>query len=266
MWGAGALSQSSVCCCGISIPGSSGAYASVIIPAVPGCVYTLCAGCATCCYPDYSNPVTTGSGCSSFVNGYGLNIVCAEGGEVSPYCWIRRKFAVNGVDNSDFTGYCVIIPNLSWICSNVSKANVVGFCMCTNGGFCQSGSACISSGFHCFITSCKTFRGNATNATQCCHFVIGTPGVWSSLSGTFCNFCVNFPPVTCYSSCTPVQCYNSGCISAGASCAMCNIYSTPCQRPDNAPGRGGGGSMTTAGITQNNGFPGNGGAICVQYL
>jgi len=269
MWGAGALSQSSVCCCGISIPGSSGAYASVIIPAVPGCVYTLCAGCAACCYADYSNSTTTGSGCSSWVQGYGLNNVCAEGGEVSPYCWIRRKFAVNGVDNSDFSGYCVIIPNPSWISSIVSKGTVYGFCMCSNGGFCQSGSnACITSGCHCFITSCKTFRGNATNATQCCHFVIGTPGVWSSLSGSGYGFCVNFPPVTCYCCCTPVQCYVSGCIapSSGGVCAMCTLYSYPCQRPDNAPGRGGGGSMSAGGNVQGAGFPGNGGAVCVQYL
>jgi hypothetical protein len=266
MWGAGALSQSSVCCCGISIPGSSGAYASVIIPAVPGCVYTLCAGCAACCYADYNNAVSTGSGCSSFVNGYGLNNVCAEGGEVSPFCWIKRKFAVNGVDDSGWP-YCMFLPNPSWVTAIKSLGS---FCMCSNGGFCNGGSigVCTWSGCHCFITSCKTFRGNVTNATQCCHFVIGTPGVWASLSGLTTSFsnCVNFPPVTCYSSCTPVQCYLNSCISPGLTCNMCSLYTNPCQRPDNAPGRGGGGSMSSGGNAQQNGFPGNGGAICVQYL
>jgi hypothetical protein len=165
MWGAGAMSQAAPCCCGISIPGSSGAYASVIIPAVPGCVYTLCAGCAACCYPDYSNALTTGSGCSSWVDGYGLSGVCAEGGEVSPFCWIKRKFAVNGVDNANYSSLCVIIPNSSWICTIVSKSSYLGYCMCSNGGFCNAPYSCYVAGCHCFITSCKTFRGNVTNAT-----------------------------------------------------------------------------------------------------
>lgn len=269
MWGAGALSQGAPCCCGISIPGSSGAYASVIIPAVPGCVYTLCAGCAACCYPDMTNPVSTGSGCSSYVNGYGLDNVCAEGGEVSTFCWIKRKFAVNGVDNPDFTS-CVIIPNSSWICAGfaIKLGYYPGYCMCANGGFCNAPSSCCSAGCHCFITSCKTFRGNVTNATQCCHFVIGTPGVWSSLTGfTTCySLCVNFPPVTCYCCCTPVQCYASSRLNPAGDCGMCSLYTHPCGRPDNAPGRGGGGSMSAGGSPTFTGFPGNGGAVCVQYL
>jgi hypothetical protein len=269
MWGAGAMSQAAPCCCAISIPGSSGAYASVIIPAVPGCVYTLCAGCAACCYPDTSNPITTGSGCASYVTGYGLNGVCAEGGEVSTCCWLKRKHAINGVDNSDFSSPRVIFPNSTWICTSISKSTNYGWCLCANGGFCTTSTyACITIGTHNFITSCKIFRGNVTNPTLCCHFVIGTPGVWSLMTGigNGMGFYVNYPPVTCYSCSCPVQSYTGCCLSAENYCGMCGLYTYPCQRPDNAPGRGGGGSMSYAGNDRWVGFPGNGGAICVQYL
>ena len=78
IWGAGGNGGSG-CCCGGSTWGVQGAYASVIIPVVPGCQYTLCAGCA--------RPTTTiwsswsGRGCQSYVTGYGLSNFCAEAGE-----------------------------------------------------------------------------------------------------------------------------------------------------------------------------------------
>jgi hypothetical protein len=267
MWGAGALSHGSVCCCGISIPGSSGAYASVIIPAVPGCQYTLCAGCAMCCFPDYNNSSTTGSGCASYVNGYGLNGVCAEGGEVSPFCWMKRKMAVNGVDDANFAGICVILPNSTWAYNAIPKGSYTGYCMCTNGGFCFVGN-CQTMGSHPFVTSCRTFRGSVTNGTQCCHFVIGTPGSWSKLDGVNNGYYYfpYTPPATCYDcQCYP-QCYISGYLYASYYCGMQSVYSNPCSRADNAPGRGGGGSMSSAGNGSYTGFPGNGGAVCVQYL
>ena len=45
--GPGAPSQGARCCGGSPF-GAVGAYATVIIDAVPGCQYTLCAGCAIC--------------------------------------------------------------------------------------------------------------------------------------------------------------------------------------------------------------------------
>jgi hypothetical protein len=263
MWGAGAASKAAISC-GISIYGGSGAYASVIIPAVPGCVYTLCAGCGFCCF-SYGVDSGTGSGCASYVIGYGLNNVCADGGEVSPYCWMKREKAVNGVDNPDFANICVMLPNSTWACNAINKGIYYGQCMCQYGNF-YSNNICVFQGCHPFITSCKTFRGFVTNATQCCHFVIGTPGAWAQLSA--CggqSFYMNSPPVTCITCCCSVSCYTSGCIFPGVNCSMCYVYTYPCQRPDNAPGRGGGPSMAYAG-SGIYGFPGSGGAVCVQYL
>lgn len=76
IWGSGA-GTSSVCCCGGSPFGPSGAYATVTIPATPGCVYTLCAGCAFCCF---ASQTTAGQGSSSYVAGFGLTNFCANPG------------------------------------------------------------------------------------------------------------------------------------------------------------------------------------------
>jgi len=269
MWGAGALAHAAACDYGISIPGSSGAYASVIIPAVPGCQYTLCAGCAMCCYPDNSNGSTTGSGCASYVTGYGLSGVCADGGEVSPYCWMKREKAVNGVDNADFAGLCVMLPNSNWACNSIGKTIATGYCMCSNGGFCgyNGGVSCCSVGTHPFVTSCRSFQGSVTNATQCCHFVIGTPGAWAALIAVGSTAIYNpvFPPITCVLCGCSGQSYylrvDSACCSAQSV-----GYSQPCQLPGYAYGKGGWGATSHASYGMGYGFPGAGGAVCVQYL
>jgi hypothetical protein len=78
IWGAGAQSGSAGCC-GFAPFGGSGAYASVVMPVTAGQTYTLCAGCANCCYSQWN---TTGNqnGCQSFVTGTGLTNFCAMGG------------------------------------------------------------------------------------------------------------------------------------------------------------------------------------------
>jgi len=264
MWGAGAGSKG-VNCCGISIYGGSGAYASVIIPAVPGCVYTLCAGCAYCSLQCDNVSAATGSGCSSYVIGYGLNNVCAEGGEASPWCWMKREKATNGVDDSNWS-YCAMVPNSAWVCTVASKGTIYSHCMCAWGGFCFSGY-CYLVGNHPFVTSCKTFRGNVTNASQCCHFVIGTPGSWACLNspGSCYAFYSVSPPVTCITNCCNCQSWSGGLISPGYNCYGNAYLSYPCQMSGNAPGRGGLPSMASGGNCYP-GFYGTGGAVCVQYL
>lgn len=265
MWGAGAASQGTPCCCGVSMWGGSGAYASVILPAVPGCVYTLCAGCAVCCYPSASNGITTGSGCASYVTGYGLSGVCADGGEVNSYTWLQRAAAVNGVCNSSINGVCAYVP-IPYICSVIPKGTYYGWCICSNGGFCWNNTCGGGSG-GCipFITSCKMFYGTVTNATQCCHFVIGTPGVfnaWCSYSANDYK-CAIAPPVTC-------SCYSTATcgviISADYNCQACSGFGGNPTVFGCFWGRGGYPSSASGGSDSYWGFPGFGGAVCVQYL
>ncbi len=78
VWGAG-TSSGMGCCCAYGVPGSTGAYASVIMPVAAGSSYTLCAGCAYCCYPSHSGGAQ--NGCQSYVTGTGLTNFCAEGGQ-----------------------------------------------------------------------------------------------------------------------------------------------------------------------------------------
>ena len=78
LWGAGGGSGAPQCC-GHSSHGATGAYASVIIPATPGCEYTICAGCAYKCFPTSANQGRE-PGCQSYVQGYGLQNFCAAGG------------------------------------------------------------------------------------------------------------------------------------------------------------------------------------------
>jgi hypothetical protein len=108
IWGAGAASKGNLCC-HLSMWGGSGAYASVILPVVPGCQYTLCAGCAAfCCYYCTQGTDTAGGGCMSYVTGYGLNNFCADGGDPSAANWLTR---VAQGSNGGCLGYCVIQNN-----------------------------------------------------------------------------------------------------------------------------------------------------------
>tara|TARA_B100001113_G_C21113170_1_gene624177 strand:- start:809 stop:1939 length:1131 start_codon:yes stop_codon:yes gene_type:complete len=82
IWGPGSSSGSG-CCCGVGMPGTSGAYASVIIPVTAGDSYILCAGCAYCCYGCFSN---IQPGTPSYVQGNNLSNYCVKGGD---NCWCR---------------------------------------------------------------------------------------------------------------------------------------------------------------------------------
>ena len=85
LWGAGGGS-SSARNFSDSLFGSTGAYASAIIPVSAGEVYCMCAGCAYCCY------ATAGAcgrvpGCPSYVIGPRFCWFCAEGGEGTMSNW-----------------------------------------------------------------------------------------------------------------------------------------------------------------------------------
>ena len=113
VWGAGGGSGTS-CCCGGSPNGGSGAYASIIMPVTAGQAYTLCAGCAYCCYTERSQ--MTADGCPSYVTGQGLTNFCADGGESNIYCESRDRRHMAAWEQN---GYCAFrgmcICNLSLI-------------------------------------------------------------------------------------------------------------------------------------------------------
>lgn len=126
IWGPGSTSGSS-CCCGVGMPGTSGAYASVIIPVQSGQQYTMCAGCAYCCYVCFSN---VQPGASSYVQGSGLNNFCAMGGD-NCYCQMVKHYGVcagltctfNQFWCCQFMGLCPISQNDLCLCDSIPASN-----------------------------------------------------------------------------------------------------------------------------------------------
>ncbi len=88
IWGAGGGANKPPCCCGHTVFGSTGAYASVIIPVEAGWTYTLCAGCAYCCYGYTTENHRRWSGHCSYVQGCRLCNFCASGGQGSMGTWM----------------------------------------------------------------------------------------------------------------------------------------------------------------------------------
>ena len=87
IWGSGGGANKAPCCCGHTPFGSTGAWASVIIPVQAGWSYELCGGCAYCCYAYTTSGSQRWSGCPSYVQGCHLCGFCADGGQGSLGTW-----------------------------------------------------------------------------------------------------------------------------------------------------------------------------------
>jgi hypothetical protein len=238
IWGAGA-GRGYGCCCAFVPFGGTGAYASVIIPVTAGDTYTLCAGCAFCCYTTAGASNVNGQpGCRSFVTGTGLSNFCAEGGEASLYCELLTRCVCGAVQ-----GYCYFL----------------GGCICSNGSVCNNIStpfspACCYDNMFPMISSCKTFFGFAT-----CGTVYGIRGAFGSIAVN-CNtaICVQHPPIYGFasSSCCVAQLttnYVGGCCRS-ATAGFLQI-----------PGAGGWAQMKCAGGTSGASDAGRMGMVCVSW-
>jgi len=259
MWGAGAGSYN-MCCCGGSPFGGQGAYGSVIIPAVPGCQYVLCSGCAACCN-NTEGGIGSVDGYPSYVTGYGLTGVCADGGDSNNYNWLMRSARCA----SNLAGYCVMMGGYQEASTRITCNGAYGNCLCSGGGFC-AGSYCWQTAIP-FSTSCRTPHGYTTYASNNCHVVVGAPGVFAAAIQCYCS-CYQI-----FSVAPPTVCWTSGCVccivyfSPGSTCGglqgscgggvICCLF--------NMPGRGGFPTSASGGVGNCGGFMGAGGAVCVQY-
>jgi len=257
LWGAGAGSHN-ICCCGFNMWGGSGAYASVIIPAVVGCSYTVCAGCAYMCSMTEAG-INAGPGVASYVTGFGLSNFCADGGESSQYVWQMR------VKNccSVFAGVCAGMNMVNGF-NKVNKGTTYGCCICSGGGACFGGTC--DYDLYPFSTSCKTWYGSVTNATNSCHYVIGTPGVFNCVSGISgslstpgqCRYWIA-PPITCQTCATCQLLLNM------QQCCSATIYHGCCSSYAYAPGVGGRPSSACGGQGNAGGGIAVGGQVRITY-
>jgi hypothetical protein len=257
IWGAGAASKGNRCC-GITMFGGSGAYASVILPVVPGCSYTLCAGCAECCcYCCTSGTLSAGSGCASFVNGYGLSNFCADGGDPNPANFLYN--ATRG-GSGGIGGYCVLQNNMT-AQATISKNTTYGYCICSWGGFSFTSNQCTQNDTFCRPTvSDRRWYGNLTiPATRGCHFVIGAPGMFAcvAVASTWDGYrFFKSPPIVNITTATCSSCYLvttiGGCVTyAGGAYQF--------------PSRGGIGGNVDGG-SSSAGLPGAAGLVCVYWV
>ena len=126
IWGPGSSSGSS-CCCGVGMPGTSGAYASVIMPVTAGSNYTLCAGCAYCCYGCWNNVQRGGD---SYVQGPGISNFCVNGGD-NCYCRMVKDYGIcmglsctyNQFWCCQFMGLCPTAQNDLCMCDGIPQSN-----------------------------------------------------------------------------------------------------------------------------------------------
>ena len=210
IWGPGSSSGSS-CCCGIGMPGTSGAYASAIIPVVAGNSYNLCAGCAYCCYVCWSG-VQRGS--DSYVQGTGLTNFCVQGGD-NCWCNMVKDYGVcSGLQclysqcmYNTFYGMCPIQVNDLCLCDNI-PANAFG-----------RGGQYDNNRFQCpMIPSSSTkFYGTASGTSG----VYGYCGIYSQyFRRPSFGWGIKYPPVYGFLNCWDdyERCCNEACCFYQSGC------------------------------------------------
>jgi len=256
LWGSGTPSGNS-CCCGYGRPGTTGAYASVIIPVSSGQTYTLCAGCAYCCHPCWGGGQA--DGCPTYVQGPGLSSFCAMGGKTSICCEIKTHQNMGGQGK----GYCIYN---NWIyymgmCAQYNEND-----MCLSDSIPTSAYAWPRGGQNKYHwpqidNSEVTYNGSATSGAE----VWGHNGLYGMFwTGNGMRACATHPPVYGHLGCNDnIQNntnYDACCYNRGGCCSMA---SQGCNR---VPSRGGSYNMKCGGHT---GYPqgdwGRMGMICVCY-
>ncbi len=157
IWGAGAGTGAPQCCGGAPY-GQNGAYVVASIPVTPGCQYTLCAGCSHCCYASSGGIGGVPQSCKSYVTGYGLTNVCAEGACYSINRWICT---IHGA-----TGCCRF---------QAAGQTGAGSCTCDSGGF-TCDASCASCGVIGFNKDALITWYGSTSLTN--GIVCGLPAMW----------------------------------------------------------------------------------------
>lgn len=261
LWGAGGGSGSGQCCTS-GFPGQTGAYAIVTIPVTAGWTYTLCSGCAACCYAISTSPV---DGCASFVVGCGLNNFCAEGGRGS-HCAIPCLYGVSRTQLQNMGTYASI-PT-SYVYNTCNGMNYCG----TGGYFCSQGSGitvCIPS-----LRSDRTFYGNtSTSGVNVCGIPsMITSGFYRDNNFYGYNIVPPVPTPCCATTHVTDSCYISSnwcCFvtASGTSCGghCCSTIQATYTKYFLWPGQGGVGTSTFSGVTDRCGDAGRMGMVKVTY-
>lgn len=234
MWGAGGGSGSG-CCCGGSPGGSTGAYASIIVPVTPGDTYTLCAGCANMCWGPWYQCTQNMAGSASYVTGPNLCNVCASGACGNLWCRLAYDMGATYWLN----GCC------KWTSPDCFAG---GACICNGSSdFCFYGS-CATCGYINFSASKVStyygcYNGSFPNTDITKNFGTIVAGI-PSLNGFMC-FDTNMYGVHCHPAIYGFE----------STSACCECFTSSC----------GGPSLYWCGMTNCRMFPGAGGNLNTLY-
>ena len=242
LWGPGASTMNGQCCAG-SPSGENGAYATVIISVTPGDSYTLCAGCAACCY-GYCTEGYNICGSPTYVTGPKLTGLCADSGFSRISCGMK-----------DLHGN---LQECRWRGEGSNYQS--GSCICGSGSWYCFDNSCATCGIVPLIAATEqTYHGEAEGAT-----VYGLPGIWGG--GCYDTNHYGYmvaPPVI--SPCHTVQtgsccCYS---FSSGSCCGGCRCMA--CAGHRCYPGAGGTYTHMMGGSQYWSGDYGRGGMVRVTW-
>jgi hypothetical protein len=235
LWGHGG-GTSSNCCCGGSPFGPSGAYASVIMNVTAGATYTICAGCAYCCYATQTTPGLSTQ--PTFVTGTGLTNFCAQAG--CPDICLWRNDTLGGA-----SAPCCRIP-----------VNAAGPSSCGGWNFCWDEAG--DGGFVEYaFAKCTSFFGSSASGT-----VYGINGMWPRM-------CVGSTLPSSFTQAAPIFGFTGSstcCVTWGASstCHGCCFSFQYGQGFLGIPGQGGWPSQSFGGCSAYQGDSGRMGMVCVR--
>lgn len=251
LWGPGGGSGSG-CCCAQNPYGQTGAFASIIIPAVTGCQYTITAGCAYCCYVGRTTHNTNGQPTS--VTGYGLCNLCAQSGSANLFFRVREQMYRNCTD------FVLINPEkASWNCC----CNAGGLNICNNGsdtcGMGRTTCGLIPSAYSAGFDAANSgqYYGYSPTADTIAY---GIPSIWPEmcLDGNGYGW-TKHPPIYGFESVS--QC----CFQFTGSTTGGHELSAWCTNYMRIPGAGGAASGVYAGCTSRCGDSGRFGMVRITY-
>jgi hypothetical protein len=237
IWGPGG-STGTNCCCGGAPFGPTGAYASVIMDVTASSQYTLCAGCAFCCYAFQDIPGLIGG--ASFVTGTGLTNFCAQSG-ISCVCFWKSAVA-------DASGGCRFPVNTT--CGPES---------CAGWNFCYDSAN--DAGFVYYSYSGSTlFYGTSTSGT-----VYGLPGMYPAhcVSSAHCNGAGFTIAAPIFGYLPQSQCCETYGSQTCAGCCRSFLFGGSNARML-IPGQGGYASLVLGGCNACGGDAGRMGMVCVR--
>jgi len=251
LWGAGGGANSPSRCCGFTFYGSTGAYASVIIPVTAGNTYTICSGCAYCCWGSPWAGAPRNPGCPSYVQGSGLCYFCANGGDGGMGTYFGTRVPSQN--------HCYV-P-----CLNSGSNTSMTTCE-ASGSVCYQGGC--SGGFYPMISGANYYgTTNLTNPTSE-NIIYGIRGMWN-------KWCVHSNNYGCFHHAKIVGSSNSQewTTALAQTCPCHKGWTSTCcgggWRSQSGhmrlPGAGGHMSSSMGGCVSHCGDMGRHGLVCISY-